>query len=55
MYFPNHCLQNTPLNKCLKSPASEDYSKGNMVNGSKHSWNLNVSNFTIFINHSEGN
>ena len=55
MYIQNYRLGNTWLDKCLTSPASEDSSKGNVVNGSKHSWNLNVSNFNIFINHSEGN
>ena len=29
------------LDKCLKSPVSEHPSTSNMVNGSKHSWNLN--------------
>ena len=43
------------LGKCLKSPVSEDSLKGNVVNGRKHSSNLNDSTFTIFIDHFEGN
>ena len=43
------------LDKCLKSPVSEHPSTSNMVNGSKHSWNLNYGTFTIFIEDFEGN
>ena len=49
MYFPNYCLRNTLLDKCLKNPASEGSLKGTMVNGSKHCCNLNNRTFTIFI------
>ena len=42
------------LDNCLKSPISEDPSKGNMGNGSKHARNLKESNFTIFIENCEG-
>ena len=55
MYFPNYCLRNTLLDKCLKNPASEGPLKGTMVNGSKHCYNLNNRTFTIFIDQSEGN
>ena len=55
MYFPNYCLRNTWFDKCPKSPASDDTSKGNMVNGLKHCYNLKNSTFIIFIDHSEGN
>ena len=44
----------TGLGKCLKSPVSEDPLTSNMVNGPKHWWKLNDSNFTILIDHSEG-
>ena len=43
------------LDKCLKSPLSEDPSTSDMVNGPKHCWNLNDSTFTIFIDHFESN
>ena len=55
MYFRNYRLQNTWLDKCLKSPAWEDASTGNMVNVPKHLFNLNDSSFTISIDHSKGN
>ena len=35
MYFGNYGLRKT-LDKCLKSPASEDSSTNNTVNGQKH-------------------
>ena len=44
----------TWLNKCLKSPVSEDPSTSNMVTGVKQCWNLNDTNFTTFSDHSEG-
>ena len=53
--FPNHWLQNTWLDKCLKSPFSEDHSKGNLVTGSTHFCNLHDSNSTIFIDHWQEN
>ena len=43
------------LDKCLKSPVSEDPSTRNMVNELKHCWNLNGSTFTIIFDHCEGN
>ena len=55
MYFWTYGLRNTWLDKCLKSPFSEDPSTSNMVNGPKNSWNLNHSTFTIFIDYCEGN
>ena len=54
MYFRNYGLQNTWLDICLKSPVSEDPFSGNMVNGPKHSCNLNESTVPIFIDHFEG-
>ena len=53
MYFSAYGLQKTWLDKCIKSPVSEDPSTSNMVNGLKHGWNLNDSTFTIFIDQSE--
>ena len=35
MYFRNYGLRKKWLDKCLKSPASEDPSTSNMVNGPK--------------------
>ena len=55
MYFRNHGLQRTWLDKCLKSPISENQSRGNTVNGPRRCLNLNGSIFTKFINHCEGN
>ena len=55
MYFWTYGLRKTCLDKCLKSPLSEDPSRSNMVNRSKHCSNLNDSTFTIFIDPSEGN
>ena len=55
MYFQNYRLRKMWLHHCLKSPVSESPSKSNMVNCSKHCWNLNGSIFTIFIDHCEGN
>ena len=55
MYFWTYGLRKTWLDKCLKSPVSEDPSTSNMVNGPKHCWNLNDSTFTIFIDRCEEN
>ena len=41
MYFPNYGFRKTGLDQSSKSPASEDPSKSNIVNGSKHCSNLN--------------
>ena len=40
MYFPNYGLPKTWLDQCLKSPVSDDPTKSNMVNTSKHFSNL---------------
>ena len=45
----------TWLDKCLKSPVSEDPSTSNMVNVRKHYWNLHHSTFIIFLRHWPGN
>ena len=55
MYFRKNRLRETWLDKCLNSRVSEDPSTENMINGSKHCWNLNDSTFTIFINQCEDN
>ena len=41
MYLQNYGLRMTWLDKCLKSLVSEDHLTGNVVNGSKHCFNLN--------------
>ena len=51
MYFWTYVLSKSWLDKCLKSPVSEDHLKSNMVNGLKHCWNLTNSTFTIFTDH----
>ena len=55
MYFWSYGFWKTWLDKCLKSPASEDPSTSNMVNRPKHCWNIIDSTATIFINHCENN
>ena len=55
MYFPTYALRKAPLDNCLKSPASEDPSTSNMVNGPKQCRNLNGSAFTKFIDHCKEN
>ena len=55
MYFRSYGLRKTLLDKCLKSPASQDHSTSSMVDGPKHWSMLNDSNFTIFIDHCAGN
>ena len=47
--FLNLQLQKAWLDKCLKSPLSEDSSTRYIINGPKHCWNLNDSTFAIFI------
>ena len=49
MYFRTYGLSKTWLDKCLKSPVSEDPLTGNMLNGWKHCFNLNDSALTIFL------
>ena len=51
MLFSNYRLQKTWLDKCLKSPVSEDPSTSDMVNGPKRCFSPRASTFTIFINH----
>ena len=40
MYFRNYGLPKTWLDQCLKSPVSENPTKSNMVNATKHCANL---------------
>ena len=54
MCFRNYGLRNTWLNKCLKSPVSEDPSTSNMVSGTKNCLPHNQSTFTIFNDNCEG-
>ena len=55
MYFSTYELQKTWLDKCLKSPVSEDPPRSNMVNALKHCSKLIESAFTIFIDHCDYN
>ena len=55
MYFWAYGLPKTWLDKCLKSPVSEDPLTSNMLNRLKHCSKLNDSIFTIFIAQCEGN
>ena len=49
MYFWTYTLRKTWLDKCLKSPVSEDPLTSKMVNGPKHCWNPDDSTFPIII------
>ena len=55
MYFWTYGHGKMWLDKCLKSPVSEDPLTSNMLNVPKHCLNLNDSTFTIFIGPCEGN
>ena len=55
MYFGSYRLPKPWLDKCLKSPVSEDPSESNMVNAPKHCCNLNHSTSSIFIDDFKGN
>ena len=54
MFFWTYGLQQTWLDKCLKTPISEDPWTSNMVNRVNHCSKLIGTTFTIFIDHSEG-
>ena len=49
MYFQNYGFRKRWLDKCVKSPVSEDPSTSNMVNEPKHCYNLDDSTFTILL------
>ena len=49
----NARLRKKWLDKCLKSPVSENPSASIMGNKPNHCWNLNEGIFTIFIGHYE--
>ena len=53
MYFRNYRLRNRWLDKFLKSPVTKNNLTGNLVNGSKHCFNVNDS--VNVIDHCEGN
>ena len=55
LYFRNYEPRRTWLDKCLKSPLWGKSSKGNVVNGPQHWFNLNASIFSIFRDHCENN
>ena len=55
MYSGTYGLRKTWLDKCLKSPVSEDPLTSNTGNELKEFVNLNGSTFTIFIDHGERN
>ena len=55
MYFWFYGRWKNWLDKCLKSPVSEDPSTSNMVNGSNRCGNLSGSIFIIFIDPCETN
>ena len=54
-YFEKSDDPHSLLDKYLKSLFSQDPSKGNMINGPKHCWNLRESTFIIFIDNCEEN
>ena len=45
----------TRLDKCLKSPVSEDPSRSNMADMGKHCWNMHHTIFIFFIDHCQEN
>ena len=49
MHFSTYGLGKKLLDKCLKSPCSEDLSTSNVLNGLKNCSELNGSTLTIFI------
>ena len=53
--FPKFRPRKTCLDKCLKTPAWEELSTGDMVNGLNHWFSLNESTFIILGDHCEGN
>ena len=55
MYFSTYGLQESWLDKCLKSPVSEDPSTSKVESRPKLRSKLNDSTFTIFIDPCEGN
>ena len=55
MHFWIYGQGNTSLDKRLKCPTLENPSTIDKVNGPKHSWNLNHSTFTTFIDPCEHN
>ena len=55
MYFRNYGFRKGLLDKRLRSRASEDPLRRNMVNPIKQCSNLNDTTFAIFIDHCEGN
>ena len=55
MYIRNYRLRKKCLDKCLRSAVSEDPFTDNMVNGSKHFYNLNKSTVSFCIDRYEGN
>ena len=55
MYFWTYRLRKTWLDKCLKSPVSEDPLISNLAKGLKHCSKLNDSILTVFVDASERN
>ena len=55
MYLRNYELRKTWLDKCLKSPVSEDSLTDNIRNGPKHWLNVTKSTFIILIYQCDGN
>ena len=49
MYFRKYGRRKTWLNKCLKSPVSEDPSTGNLVNELNHFFHLNTAFFSYLL------
>ena len=54
-YFRNYPPRKACLNKCLNAPVWEDLSTGEMINETKHWFNLNQSASIIFTDHCESN
>ena len=54
-YFQNDGHRERWLDKCLKSPVSDDPLTSNISKGPKHCWFLKDSIFTTFIDHCQSN
>ena len=55
MYFFTYKLRKTCVDKCLKSPITEESSTSNIVKGPKHCSKLIDSTFTTLIDPCAGN
>ena len=53
--FPELHTPKDVVKKMFKKSRFRGPSRGNMIRGTNHCWNLNHTTFTIFIDHCESN